>query len=398
MVNHDELKKILENLTISFFLYLLALNLTPVPVSVCTTLFAVLVMLSLYNSSLWNGLMARLSKRSSMHNLHLLSTVKQLSLYEKRSKDWNRTRYSRQRQLTWKQQRWLDQLGYNAKIDKLDKLIKVNLLLVQGVVTHLKDVNQLKYTDLQVPVDSGDNYRVIEALCHFQRDWSALGDPEIQPILGYIDSQLAHIRNKEDTTVIHPGSGLGRIGHHLAVQNYHKVYNIEFSMLMKTFNEFIYSNPQTYQLYPFIHTYSHQVSMHDQLRKVEINTLGLKPDNLDISFQDFLKFSHTATSPNVVIVTVFFIDTLENLFNYLEKISSLTQEYKGEKTWINIGPLKYGTRPKVELNLKELLKLTKLMGWNLKHSQDPQLLGYLTDLQSMWQGQYGVSMFTCTRK
>ncbi|MCG8711237.1 hypothetical protein JHU04_004639, partial [Brenneria sp. 4F2] len=66
--------------------------------------------------------------------------------------------------------------------------------------------------------------------------------------------------------------------------------------------------------------------------------------------------------------------------------------------WINAGPLKYGTRPLVQLNAVELRNLRNMRGWqDLQESYETDhtrsLTGYLTDYGSLFQCYYGLLKF-----
>ena len=104
------------------------------------------------------------------------------------------------------------------------------------------------------------------------------------------------------------------------------------------------------------------------------------------------------------MVTAFFMDTAENLIDYMDTINELTRGKNGVKNgyWINVGPLKYGTAARVELNAEEFAHLRKKMGWqdidNRISLDENQLVGYTTDKESLWQGYYGLAMWASERK
>ena len=90
------------------------------------------------------------------------------------------------------------------------------------------------------------------------------------------------------------------------------------------------------------------------------------------------------------------MDTAENIFTYMDSIERLS-EYCYELHWINIGPLKYGTKPKVQLTAKEFQELREIRGWkdtdNGLPSIDDSLSGYLTDKEALYQGFYRLVKF-----
>ena len=97
------------------------------------------------------------------------------------------------------------------------------------------------------------------------------------------------------------------------------------------------------------------------------------------------------------MITAYFIDTAENLFEYMESIESLKQNCK-DLHWINVGPLKYGTKPVIQLTADELSELRRIRGWETLSEiylvdYKQELNGYLTDQKSLYQGYYGLIKF-----
>ena len=149
------------------------------------------------------------------------------------------------------------------------------------------------------------------------------------------------------------------------------------------------------------------------MRTFEFKPLGEIPETLHIHNQDFrhFKIPNRDSYKNIVVVTAFFIDTAENLLDYLDVIKNLTLPSGNIERgyWINVGPLKYGTAAQVELNADELKDLRKNLGWKdynsvytiydkLSAGDKTGLVGYLTDKESMWQGYYGLNMFASGRE
>lgn len=215
---------------------------------------------------------------------------------------------------------------------------------------------------------------------------------------------------------------MGRIAHNIANlgketgSQFASVHAVEYSGLMSMCNSYIYSGSDkallpsslAAEIFPYIHTSSNFVQSSSQFRTSQISCLVDKPDNLHLNIDDFRYFSISDSSKyeNVVVLSVFFVDTAENLIEYLDTIKDLTSN-KNVKNgyWINIGPLKYGSAAQVELTAEELAKVRLAMGWkdlhyanSIENEKDDGLVGYITDKKSMWQGYYGLSMWTSARK
>lgn len=351
--------------------------------------------------------------------VEIISSIKSLQLYAANNKKYNDKRRKLFKLMSWRQQNLCKNVGYLDKLHTVDQLINKN----QGVLNKIVDLvitdYDINFSDFDLVRNFNDNssYRVIESLSHINRDWKMDGDAEefeLAPILKYIYQSLEAVipeSQKLETCILLPGSGLGRIPHELAKSGYGHVHSIEFSGLMYLFNKFVYLNQDLpvndLEIFPYIHTNSNFVTLNDQFRSTLIPQVE-KPANLSIHLEDFTLFEipEPEKYKNVVIVTAFFIDTAENLVDYLDTISDFTKPFKNGY-WINIGPLKYGTAPQVELNGEELAQLRLNMGWvdlnsinTLEKPIDNQsgLYSYVTDKKSLWQGYYGLNGWCSKRK
>lgn len=350
----------------------------------------------------------------------MLSAIKSLQLYSTNSKKMNDRRRKLFRMMTWRQQNLCKQVGYLDKLGMIDLLVERNQRFFNKIIGHAIGGYQISFSDFDKIKSFADNnsYRVIESLTHFNRDWNMDvegTDWELGPVLDYIQRNLEAITpasTKSRTCIVVPGSGLGRIPYELSLLNYKEVHSIEFSGLMFLFNQFVYENAdcdvQDLEVFPYVHTNSNFKEVLDQHRSILVPQLS-RPSNLHMHLEDFNTFElpkSTDECDTIVVVTAFFLDTAENLMDYLDSINSLCKPFK-KAYWINIGPLKYGTAPKVELNMQELAELRSIIGWKdldsintLEtpiHPGDTGLYGYATDKSSLWQGFYGLNGW-CSEK
>ncbi|KAI5951243.1 hypothetical protein KGF54_004317 [Candida jiufengensis] len=359
--------------------------------------------------------------------IEILSAIKSLKSYEINSKSVNDRRRDLFKKLNYTQQTVAEKTGYINKLNSIDTAIGNNQKFVDEIANYAISNYGITKTDFDSLENdlksnsSGSNYRVIEALGHYTRDWTPGSlSLELLPIFEYIASQLEILidyRQKKDTVLIFPGSGLGRLAYEFAKWDYGAVYSIENSGLMNLFVDYNYSKDTTksHIIQPYIHTNSDFYSTESQFRSVEYKPIGEsnKPKNLHIVNEDFTTFEipNRDQFKNVVVVSVFFLDTAENLITYLDTIEKLSKPSgKVERGyWINAGPLKYGSAAQVELNADELKLARKELGWvdaqDVYTIYDPLalgnktgLVGYLTDKESMWQGYYGLNLFTTSRK
>lgn len=334
------------------------------------------------------------------------------------------------KKLTKQQQKLCNEVGYLKRLKEIDHLIERNQELLYKVKTfilqelgiterHFKLLQNLKKKKHYSP--SGSNFRVIEGLLHYLRDWDVHSTEEIDGILQYVINQIEHVvppEGRRKTCVVVPGSGVGRIAHEIATmgnrrESFNTVYAIENSGIMHLFNRFIYNkdkDSEIFDIYPYLHSFSNQQNTSLQLRRYGIHYQS-KPKNLVLKFGDFRKLTmyENAGCDNIIVVTVFLVDTASNVLNYLDAIEKISKPDKerGIKNgyWINVGPLKYGSLPLVELNLEEIHLLRNKLGWADINSlvtldnpnQHEKFMGYLTDKQSLWQAYYAVAMWCSQR-
>lgn len=340
------------------------------------------------------------------HNtkIEIVSTIKSLQLYSANNKKFIDQKRKSFKLMSWRQQKLCEDVGYLDKLNTIESLIGQNQKVLNKVVDFTMSTYDLRFSDFDLIKNITDNssFKVIEGLSHFSRDWNQVSMPEeLQPIYDYIINSIKALDsiNLDKTTIIMPGSGLGRIPHELSKQGYH-VNSIELNGLMYLFNKFIYANDVSgLEIYPYIHLLSNFTTLKNQFRSVMLPSVS-KPQTLNIWLEDFKFFESPTNFDSIVVVTVFFIDTAENLVDYLDTINELVKGYKS-KYWINIGPLKYGTAPQVELNAEELKLLREKMGWqdlqNYNSLETHKLFPYVTDKQSLWQGYYGVVGWCCRK-
>lgn len=394
---------LLTRFSILLLLYSLGVQLLPkskLPIA----LFLLGMASSIYKTKAFSWLVKRFIQQDiSSDRQDLINAVASFQNYRSRALNWNARKLKSLKRLNYEQFKQAKEIGYNDHILNVDKAIESNDKLAKKIAEEAITKYEISEIEQRSALYK-DNSRVVESLCHFARDWTDLGDPELKPLFQYIktsiDKIIPNAKDRSKTAIIVPGSGLGRVAHELAslTPEFGTVQTVEFSYLMYLCNEFVYSQrEESFQVHPFMHTYSHHVSEENQLRSATFKRITNKPSNLELNYGDFRKFeiSGSEKSDTVVVVTAFFIDTAQNLFEYFEGIERLIGNKKG--FWINIGPLKYGTAPKVEFSLEELRKLRKLRGWKDIDEPKPygsEISGYLTDTKGLWQGYYGLGRWT----
>ena len=170
----------------------------------------------------------------------------------------------------------------------------------------------------------------------------------------------------------------------------------ELSFFMNLAFRFLLSSDTTasinqHTLHPYAHWFSHQRSTNANFRTVSFpDVIPRLTSTFHLVETDFLNLSapshtHLDTVSDLstwsrseatyqsgydYIVTLFFIDTSQNVFATLEKIYTLLCP---GGTWINLGPLLWtsGGQSKLELSLEEVLEAAEEIGFIFDEAEDP---------------------------
>ncbi|CAI4035680.1 hypothetical protein SMKI_13G3310 [Saccharomyces mikatae IFO 1815] len=357
--------------------------------------------------------------------------------YRVRGESYNTLLFQRAKQVDGISEDQLRKLGYFTKLVKnnegirenakiIDKIIEFTLMKLmhsnEGDRVFIEQIEkicrehgyEIKDDQLvQLNQDSvfpivlsrGSQNTVHEALAHLCRDFSPYYSKERYPLQEFIIDRIRHhvVRPEamnEKILIVIPGAGVGGLSHCLASNFPHiQVDSIELSALMYICNLFALECKNDVKIRPFIQQYSGQTVLDNQLRSLTADLSKLRQcSNLDSLWGDFTRYSPDAKDyDKIIICSAYFIDTAENVFDYLTSIEAL-RKYCKELHWINVGPLKYGTKPLVQFTGDELYRLRKIRGWrDLFESYEVDysegLNGYLTDYESMYQGYYGLLKF-----
>lgn len=372
-------------------------------------IFLIGMVSSLYKTSNFKWLINKfVNMELPSERQNIVNAIASLKRYETLALAWNNHKIRNLKRVNWEDQKQAVQLGYLDHLNQTDVAIKHNGELCTAIANDALERYNINEAERRSSLYSQNNNKVIEAITHYTRDWSELGDEELKPLISYIKQNIEKniaLEDRGNTVIVVPGSGLGRVAYELSsmVPEFKAVHSVEFSTLMHLCNEFIYSkasNNQSFQLHPYIHTYSHHVTRENHQRSIDLSLHKTKPSNLTTHLADFRKFQipDSNSFENIVIVTCFFMDTAQNMFEYFKAIESLIAgPSKQRGIWINIGPLKYGTAPVVEFSLDEIRQLRKLRGWVDLDEPQPygdQMAGYLTDEKGLWRGYYGLGRWT----
>lgn len=184
------------------------------------------------------------------------------------------------------------------------------------------------------------------------REWTSDGEDERSQSFGMIINAVERYfgardaASKQETRILVPGAGLGRLPHEIAKRGYATQGN-EFSMFMLIASHFILNKCKqvdAFTIYPHVHQMNNVLCSSHQLKPVSF------PDEDPSDIPPEVPFSMTAgnfveiySAPEYAnnfhcIVTCFFMDTAHNILQYIETIHKALH---ANGIWINLGPLLY---------------------------------------------------------
>ncbi|GAA5880897.1 hypothetical protein JCM3774_003236 [Rhodotorula dairenensis] len=247
---------------------------------------------------------------------------------------------------------------------------------------------------------SREDGRVVETLKHFVRDWSQAGKAErdvlFPPILEALAHKFGDEAKRRDRKVLLPGCGLARLAYEISLQGFRTEAN-DYSHFMNIGSSLIFEHTRIvnqYKIAPYTHCFSHHRSSKSMLRTVSFpDTVPDRTTSLAFAPGDFLELYRSAATHDAV-VTLFFIDTAANLVSYLETLYGLL---KPGGIWINLGPLLYYGNPAMELSLKDVLQLTKLIGFTVEEQREIKQARYTADVDGMYTFAYDCAFWVARK-
>ncbi|SCW02049.1 LAFE_0E13036g1_1 [Lachancea fermentati] len=203
------------------------------------------------------------------------------------------------------------------------------------------------------------------------REWSQECQDERDLLLtrlrAFLNQEIPNKFERRVVKVLIPGAGLGRLIVDLVNDGF-CVEGNETSYHMLLLSRFILNGEHPKEgltIYPFVHTFSHQLSHEHQLRPIRIPDvrisemlngvcsmsmsagsfvdlygppLGIKWSEYYSADIEMIRYREQNASSVRIVVTNFFIDTGSNILDYLETISHVLED---GGYWVNFGPLMY---------------------------------------------------------
>ena len=310
--------------------------------------------------------------------------------------------------------------NYTERLDKLKKAIWLNYSFLLKVADPYKNMFKLYKGKngevLMEPllVEVKDIIKMRSTLRLFTRDWAIDGIDErsstYKPILNELKKFFENKTKKEfqeGINILVPGAGLGRLMYEIAKLGFKSQGN-EFSYYMLLCSNFIFNNTtkkDEFILQPFIHSFSNIFNEEDPFKKISIpdENLGEELSKTDTGEMSMVagEFCHVYKEKiNFFdgIVTCYFIDTANNIIEYIETIHNIV---KIGGIWINFGPLLYHyteneNEISIELSWEEVKHIIIGFGFEFKKIEVVKTT-YSTNKDSMTQRIYNCVFFSAVK-
>ena len=310
--------------------------------------------------------------------------------------------------------------NYTERINKLKMAIWQNYSFLLKVADPYKNMFKLfkgKSGEIlmePLTVEVKDIIKMRSTLRLFIRDWAIEGIDErnstYKPILEEL-KQFFSKRPKKDfeegINVLVPGAGLGRLMYEIAKLGFKSQGN-EFSYYMLLCSNYIFNNTtkkEEFILQPLIHSFSNIFNEETPFKKISIPDENLgeelsKTDTGEMSMVagEFCRVYRDKINFFDSIVTCYFIDTANNIIEYIEIIHNIL---KVGGLWINFGPLLYHyteneEEVSIELSWEEIKHIIIGFGFEFKKIEIVKTT-YSSNKDSMTQRIYKCVFFSAVK-
>ena len=310
--------------------------------------------------------------------------------------------------------------NYTERLNKLKAAIFQNYTFLLKVADPYKNMFKLfkgKNGEIlmePLTVEGKDIIKMRSTLRLFIRDWAIDGLEErnttYKPILEELKNFFAKRPKKdfeEGINVLVPGAGLGRLMYEIAKLGFKSQGN-EFSYYMLLCSNFIFNNTtkkDEFILQPLIHSFSNIISEESPFKKILIPDENLgeelsKTDTGEMSMVagEFCRVYKDKINFFDSIVTCYFIDTANNIIEYIETIHNIV---KLGGLWINFGPLLYHyteneSEVSIELSWEEIKHIITGFGFQFKKIEFVKTT-YSSNKDSMSQRIYNCIFFNAVK-
>ena len=310
---------------------------------------------------------------------------------------------------------------YKERIEKLKQATSLNYSFLVKIVSSYTGLFKLyKYPSGEVFIEklyipANNIVQIRSTLRLFVRDWSKEGIEERnathKPILEELKSFFKD-RPKKDfengINVLVPGSGLGRLVYEIAKLGF-KSQGSEISLYMLLCFSYLLNKStkvEEFTIQPFIHTLSNLFNIESAFKKIKIPDENIKEElsktdtgKITMTSGDFCLSFQNKSNIFDSVVTCFFIDTANNIVEYIETIHNIL---KVGGLWINVGPLLYHhsdsyNEISIELAWNEIKEI--IIGYGFEFTKEKRIeTTYSTDKDSMVERVYKCIFFCAVKK
>ena len=310
---------------------------------------------------------------------------------------------------------------YKERIEKLKQATSLNYSFLVNIVSAYTGLFKLyKYPSGEVFIEklyipANNIVQIRSTLRLFVRDWSKEGIEERnathKPILEELQSFFKD-RPKKDfengINVLVPGSGLGRLVYEIAKLGF-KSQGSEISLYMLLCFSYLLNKStkiEEFTIQPFIHTLSNLFNVESAFKKIKIPDVNIKEElsktdtgKITMTSGDFCLSFQNKSNIFDSVVTCFFIDTANNIVEYIETIHNIL---KVGGLWINVGPLLYHhsdsyNEISIELAWNEIKEI--IIGYGFEFTKEKRIeTTYSTDKDSMVERVYKCVFFCAVKK
>lgn len=240
---------------------------------------------------------------------------------------------------------------YEERIEKLKKAIQKNQQFLDEVIKKFKPQN-IYYTGIDmyeirdIAIREGA-YIDQFILKYIMRDWTEDKKLEREKNYGIILNEvkehfISNSKGSQKYKFLIPGAGLIRLAYEIANYGFDVEAN-DFCLFNVIFSEYIcnYCTKNQHEFYPLISSFRNWLKEDSPFKGYSFPDVDINMERkgkLTMSAGNFLTLYLNQFGEYDCVITCFFIDTAQNILEYIELIYNLLK--KGG-IWINFGPLAY---------------------------------------------------------
>ncbi|KXH43500.1 hypothetical protein CSAL01_12854 [Colletotrichum salicis] len=348
-------------------------------------------------ASTWPAKVVRASEGEKKLPEDLAHAINSFEQYSSLAQGVLQRKYARYDRQTPAQKLMSNKLGYPEHFEKATEGINLNARLSERIAQISRKHYQTGPGALTHENDA-DFGLVDLTFGHLSRDWSSHGVTErlatFPPVLAGLEQHFGE--NGKGKKVLVPGCGMGRLASDIADVGYDVTANdLDFSSILA---HHLLTNHTTslhqHTIHPFVTKWTHQSNPSSRYTALTV------PDHMPNKAVKFIEGDFLEMFPEDgqfdAVVTLFFIDIGNNIIDFLSNIHRLL---KPGGTWINLGPLKYGTHTALQLSAEEVLHLADLIGFDVDLSSRKSIDSlYAQQPESLLKFTYVTQFWTATKR